>query len=287
MILVTGYTGVIGRAVERFLSPEVEIVGLSSSNEDTTVECCDIRDLAALRKIVLHYKPTAIVHLAGVKDIYRCEAEPNVCHSINVLGTKNLLQLSNQVNALFVYISSDYVFDGKNGDYKENDPRNPTQIYGRTKAEAEELVAQSENGVICRTAGVYGLDSPRPTFLEFVINNLVKGQSLDLYNDLNNSPTYLPDLCFGIRKVIELQKPGIYHVCGRNSINRYEFGVEIAKYYRFDPAYLRPTAGSQNESLRPLNLSLNGELSNQILGFCPSNVVEALARISSDYPKFL
>ena len=284
MILVTGYTGVIGRAVERFLSPEVEIVGLSSSSEDTTVECCDIRDLAALRKIVLHYKPTAIVHLAGVKDINRCEAEPNVSHSINVLGTKNILQLTDQVDALFVYISSDYVFDGKNGDYKENDPTNPTQIYGRTKVEAEELVAQSKNGVICRTAGVYGLDSPRSTFLEFVTKNLVKGQSLDLYCDLYNSPTYLPDLCLGIRKLIKLQKPGIYHVCGQDSINRYEFGVAIAKFYKLDPAYLRPIVGLQKEPLRPPNLSLNGELTNQILGFCPNNVVEALARISSDYP---
>ena len=137
LILVTGYSGVIGTAVDRFLSPHFEIVGLCSSSEDTTVESCDIRDLGALKKIVLHYKPTAIVHLAGVKDINRCEAEPNVCHSINVLGTKNILQLTNEVGALFVYVSSDYVFDGKNGGYREKDTTNPMQVYGRTKVQAE------------------------------------------------------------------------------------------------------------------------------------------------------
>jgi len=284
LILVTGYTGVIGTAVDRFLSPQSEIVGLSYDCLNTKLECCDIRDLDSLRKIVLHYKPTVIVHMAGIKDINRCESEPNLCYSINVLGTKNILELANYVDALFIYVSSDYVFDGKIGDYKESDPTSPIQVYGRTKVECEELVGQSDNGVILRTAGVYGLGSPRPTFLEFVISNCVNGNSLDLYDDLYNSPTYLPDLCFGVQKLIELRKPGVYHLCGKDSINRYEFAVEIAKYYGFDHALLRPTTGVKNEPLRPSNLSLSGSNTNKILNCCPNSVSEALRFLSRDYP---
>ena len=283
MILVSGASGLIGSALMRFLTTDNEVTGFSSQAGGRNIVQCDVRNFDELKKVFLRYRPDIVIHLAGNKNLKECQDNSARCHEVNVLGTSNIVRLSNQIGACLIYVSSDYVFDGKNGRYCAKCYRNPQQIYGHTKLAAEDIVT-SYGGIICRTSGVYDLGPRRSTFLQFVLRELQHNRRLDLWVDLFNSPTYLPDFCAGLARLIKFKTPGIYHLCGPDRISRFSFGVQIANAFGLDTALLNARSGQDEEPLRPLDLSLDSGDTTRLLGSQMNSVATALSILSSkDY----
>tara|TARA_B100000686_G_C16700225_1_gene922945 strand:- start:45 stop:899 length:855 start_codon:yes stop_codon:yes gene_type:complete len=283
MILISGASGLIGMALMQSLAARDEVIGFSSQGGDRNLEQCDVRDFSALKNVFLRYRPDTVIHVAGNKNLRECQDNPARCREVNVLGTSNIGRLSLQLGACLIYVSSDYVFDGENGSYCEQCYRNPQQVYGRTKVAAEDIVT-SLGGIICRTSGVYDLNATRPTFLQFVLQELRHNRHLDLWSDLFNSPTHLPDLCAGIAKLINFQTPGVYHLCGPDRMSRFAFGVQIADAFGLDPTLLTSKPGQSKEPLRPLDLSIDSSNTIRLLGNQMNSVATVLKMLrSKDY----
>ena len=133
----------------------------------------DITELKQVRETITLFQPDVIVHLAAMTDVDGCERDPEMAFDVNVRGTENLLD---NFNGRFIYISTDYVFDGSDGPYAEKDEVNPLSVYGRTKFYGEDLVQQSDaNWVILRSNVVFSFNErTKASFMDWVVDSLKK-----------------------------------------------------------------------------------------------------------------
>ena len=283
VILLTGAGGLVGSALYTHLSARHRVVG-AELHEDSPEDLrqCDLTDRSATAALFRAVQPRVVVHAAAVKDIQLCERDHAFCWAVNVEATRTLAELAKETGGLLLYLSTDYVFGGERGMYREKDAPDPCLYYGVTKARSEEIVREA-GGVICRSSGVYGWNSKRPTFVEFVVEELRRGRSVALFEDSYNSPTYLWNLCQMIERLIELCVPGTYHTAGAERINRLEFGRRIAAAFGLDSGLLRPVMRSGEHTLRPRDVSLEVTWTRPVLELPFLSVDEGLAQLKRDY----
>lgn len=282
MILITGSGGLLGSAVYRRFSARAETVGmgLHDVGQERFLHC-DLTDHPRTAELFRRAGPAVVIHAAARKDVAGCERDPEGCRAINAEATRHLAGLAAEAGAFLVYISTDHVFGGERGGYRETDAPDHRTRYGSTKAEGETAVA-GVGGAICRTSGVYAWNGPSPTFLDFVVGALRAGRSLDLYVDVHNSPTYLGNLCEMIERVVELRRPGIYHTAGPDRMSRYGFGLRVAESLGFDASLLRPVDAPSEEAWRPRDVSLDVERTRRVLGVPFLGVAEGLERLKAE-----
>ena len=166
-------------------------------------------------------------------DVDGCERDPEMAFDVNVRGTENLLD---NFSGRFIYISTDYVFDGNNGPYKEKDEVNPISVYGRTKLYAEDLVQQSNaNWVILRSNVVFSFqERTKASFMDWVVDSLKNRQLITVVDDQWNNPTWTVDLARIISRIIDNEIQGLYHYGGRDLLNRFAFAEMIAETFKLD-----------------------------------------------------
>ncbi len=179
-------------------------------------------------------------------------------------------------------MSTDFVFSGENGPYKENDPREPVNFYGKTKKLAEDLVQESGlDWSIVRTILLYGkADSiKRSNFIYWVKENLEKGQTIRVVNDQIRTPTYLPDLCSAILQLVEKKQRGIYHISGQDVVSPFEMATKVADHLRLDKKWLIPVDAStfSQPGKRPLKTGFIIEKARRDLGFHPTLFADSLS----------
>jgi dTDP-4-dehydrorhamnose reductase len=153
-----------------------------------------------------------VVHLAAMTQVDLCEEQPERCHDVNVRGTQALASAAEEKGARFVFLSSDYVFDGKKqAEYLESDEPNPLNVYGRSKLEAEKLVANSQDALVIRTSWVFG---DGRNFVRSILSAARRGQELRVVADQKGRPTYALDLARGIIEALNLGLKGLVHLAG-------------------------------------------------------------------------
>jgi dTDP-4-dehydrorhamnose reductase len=227
-------------------------------------------------------RPDAVVHAAAIKDIQLCESDREACWAVNVEATALLVELARKAGAFFLYVSTDYVFDGRRGMYSEDDEPDPRLYYGVTKARGEEIVREA-GGAVCRTSGLYAWSSGRRTFVEFVVEELRRERRVELFSDSYNSPTYVRNLCQMIERVLELRSGGTYHTAGAERISRVEFGRRIAAAFGLDPGLVAPAPRSPEHALRPRDVSLDVSRTRSMLEIPFLGVDDGLAQLKRDY----
>ncbi len=283
MILVTGASGLLGSALYEHLSARHSVVGADlHGNSTEDFRHCDLTDRQATAAMFGAVRPQVVVHAAAVKDIQLCERDHAFCRAVNVEATRFLAELAGESGAFLLYLSTDYVFGGERGMYAERDVPDPRLYYGVAKARGEDIVREV-GGVICRSSGLYAWSSKRPTFVEFVVEELRRGRSVALFEDSYNSPTYVRNLCQMIERVIKLRVPGTYHTAGGERINRLEFGRRIAAAFGLDAGLLEPARRSGEHALRPRDVSLDVTWTRSVLGVPFLSVDEGLAQLKRDY----
>lgn len=200
----------------------------------------DLREYDRLADLFNGVRPEMVIHMAAIGDVNLCEEDKGLAWEVNVEVTRALARLSKKYGARFLYLSSDYVFDGERGMYKEDDVPNPINFYGLTKLIAEEIVKSVLNDyIIVRTSSIYGLGMGRKNFGKFLIEALSRGEEVKAITDQWLSPTLNTLLAKAIVELIEKDARGIYHVAGER-VSRYEFALRLAERFGFDKSLIKP-----------------------------------------------
>ncbi len=220
-VTIFGASGLLGKALMREWSGD-DLVGLNSRD-------VDIRDAGKVRAVVDKTRPEWIVLAAAYTDVDGCESHPDLAFSVNRDGAVTVAEAAKQVGAKLVFLSSDYVFDGKKtSPYESEDARNPQSVYGRSKAEAEVRLLEVLPGCcIARTSWLFGVGGK--CFPDTILKLAASRAALDVVNDQRGCPTYSVDLSRAIVELCRKSANGIVHVTNAGDCSWFEFAGEIVK----------------------------------------------------------
>jgi len=285
-IIITGANGMLGQRAVEYYSSKENIELLATSVEDKSVIDsveyipCDIKSRESIKKVIYDYCPDFVVHTAAFTNVDLSEKMREDAWKINVKGVEYIAEAARAIDAQIIHISTDYIFDGKNGPYHENDLPNPIGYYGRTKLASENALKISGTlFTILRTNVLYGFArNSRPDFVRWVINSLTKKERIRIVKDQINNPTFIDDLVQAINKIIEFKKTGIYNIGGKEFLSRLEFTNRIADYFKLDRNLITPitTEELNQPARRPLKSGLWTLKAETELGYKPHSISESL-----------
>lgn len=291
-ILVTGSNGMLGQKAVEFYSGKQNTELLATSVEEKSVVdsveyvSCDIKCREKIKKVIYNYCPDFIVHTAAFTNVDLSEKMREEAWRINVKGVEYISEASRVIDAHIIHISTDYIFDGKNGPYDESAHPCPVGYYGRTKLASENALKISGTMFsILRTNVLYGTAvNSRPDFVRWVINSLSNNQQIRIVKDQINNPTFIDDLVQAISKIVEFRKTGIYNIGGKEFLSRFEFTNRIADYFNLNKNLITPiiTEELNQAARRPLKSGLWTLKAETELGYKPHSITESLSVIKRE-----
>jgi len=253
-VLVTGVGGQLGYDVIKELEKRnIDCVGADRAEFDIT-------DFEAVHKFIIEYMPDAVIHCGAYTAVDKAEDEPELCHFVNVVGTKNIAKVCKEIAAKMIYISTDYVFDGtKDGFYEVDDEPNPINVYGKTKLAGEIAVKEIlEKYFIVRISWVFGVNGNN--FVKTMLRLGKEHNELNVVADQVGSPTYTADLAPLIRDMIQTDKYGIYNATNEGECSWAEFAEEIFKVAGMDVKVNHiSTVEYPTKARRPMNSRMSKE----------------------------
>jgi dTDP-4-dehydrorhamnose reductase len=286
-IFVTGANGMVGQRAVEFYSGMNKIELLACSIEENSFSniteyiSCDISNREKIKKIIYDFCPDYIINTAAFTNVDLSEKQREETWKANVKGVEFITEAARVIDAHVIHISSDYIFDGKEGPYDENAIPNPLGYYGRTKLASENVL--KIGGVIytiVRTNVLYGFAlNSRPDFVRWLVSELRIGNNVNIVDDQINNPTFIEDLVQGINKIIEFKKHGIYNIGGKEFLSRYNFAKIIAGFFNLSENLIIPikTKELNQGAKRPLNSGLITLRAETELGYKPHTINESLA----------
>ena len=292
-ILIVGSNGMLGQRLVKYFSQKKDVELLLSSVEPESYfenfeyKQLDIKDKKNVKKVILGFYPDVIINAAAYTNVDKCETEKELAWAINVTGVENLAKYSVGSHAHLIHISTDYVFDGKNGPYTEKDLPNPISYYGRSKLAGENVIRRFDIPfTILRTNVLFGpAQFGRPDFVKWVVQSLNTKQKIKIVTDQINNPTYLDDLVFGIVQVSEQKKTGLYNIAGAELLSRFEFTKKISDFFNLDFSLVEPivTSDLNQPAPRPLNSGLINLKAETELNYKPHSLNECFALMQKEW----
>ncbi|MGD8781417.1 MAG: dTDP-4-dehydrorhamnose reductase [Ignavibacteria bacterium] len=265
-ILIFGSNGMLGQRLTEKLMLDSNVELFCSSfekdpfNKDTDYKQVDLSDKKAIKSLINQFYPDVIINAAAYTAVDKSEEERELAWAINADAPGKISKYANAIDAKLVHISTDYVFDGNNGPFDEKEMPNPINYYGRSKLAGENAIkANLCKHAILRTNVLYGpAKYGRMDFVKWVVNSVRSEKTIKIVNDQINNPTYIDDLVQGILKVIEFEKEGIYNIGGSEFLNRFEFTLRIADFFKLDKSKIEPitTKELNQPAKRPLKSGL-------------------------------
>jgi len=242
-------------------------------------------DLKSVDHLVRTFKavqPQIVIHTAGLTNVEKCEAEPELAKHVNVQLALNVVQVCSQQELPLVHISTDHLFTGVDTLVDEVCPVKPVNVYGRTKAEAESRVLEVHPMAVVIRTNFYGWGtSYRHSFSDVVIEALRAGKELTLFQDVFYTPIIAETAAQVVHDLIDLKASGIFHVVGDERISKYEFGLKLAQEFKLDASLIKPGYITDRVSLvrRPYDMSLSNQKTCKMLGRKLGGVGEHIARL--------
>lgn len=289
--LIIGGTGVIGNKIVQHLLLKKEDVMFTFLNNRQIFEnsyLLDIQDSVKTKNLIKKIKPDIVIHCAAISNIDLCETNKELAESINVLGTKNIVEGCLEVNAKIIYVSTSFVFDGKRK-YTENDSTTPSTFYGQTKLKGEQIIQESNLPyLILRTDQPYcWIEKWQHTNSVIrVINSLKNNKKFFEIEDWFNVPTYVPDFVNATMKLIESRKEGIFHVSGTDFVNRYEWAKITSKIFQLNSNLIESVNSSVlNLPTKRVDGNLNNDKLFQEIGMRMMGIEEGLKEMLKENPK--
>lgn len=274
--LIIGASGQIGGYLFRALADAGEDVeGTYYSFHISGLQKLDIRTADRVQELIATIKPDIVYLPAAQSNVEYCEVSGDDAARTNIIGTRHVVQAANDVGATVVFISSDYVFDGKAGPYREGDAAHPINVYGWQKLAGEHYVAlHAHDHLIVRTTVVYGWERQGKNFICHLLRRLRSGSMIHVPTDQIGSPTYAPNLADAVAELAITGKQGVYHVAGPERVSRYEFACEAARAFGLPETLIWPalTVNTRQRAMRPLEAGLVvdkavGELTTPLVGY--------------------
>jgi dTDP-4-dehydrorhamnose reductase len=291
-ILITGSNGLLGQKLLHKLRKDssVQLIATSkgenrvSSKEGFTYFDLDITNNDAVAQLIASEKPQVVINTAAMTNVDLCEDEKQACDALNVEAVRYLADACANIDAHLIQISTDFIFDGENGPYKEEDKPNPLSYYGLSKLKSEQILqAHSVKWTILRTIIVFGVGEnlSKGNIVLWAKGALEKGDSLNIIDDQFRAPTLAEDLADICILAAKKKAFGIFNASGKDIMSIYEIVERIAKHYgnttdnlnKISTATLNQTAGRPPRTGFILDKSINE------LGYNPHSFEECLTII--------
>jgi len=288
-VLVTGGTGLLGYWITKILISRGFTVYATYHEKvppqiDVKWVRLDLEDLDSIASFISEVKPDIVIHTAAYTDVDGCEVNREKAYRVNYLATKALAKLSKNAE-LFIYISTDYVFDGVRGMYRERDVPAPINYYGLTKLLGEVAVESIiNNGCIVRVSGLYGYSpTGKRNFGIIALEKLMKREPVEAFVNQWLSPTYVRFLAERLVKIVEEKITGILHVAGER-LSRYEFATELASVLGVERDLIKPKHIEEVKLIapRPRDSSLDTTKAKE-LGLALPSLKDCLEDMVSTY----
>jgi dTDP-4-dehydrorhamnose reductase len=242
----------------------------------------DFTDPFNVHDVFEKYTPDTVVHAGAISKVDDCEQNQWNAYQVNTEATVTLLVNAEEYKSFFLFVSTDFIFDGERGMYKEEDEPNPVNFYGKTKAEAEEAVKEYKyDWAIVRTVLVYGKpQAGRGNILSVVKDKLEKGETYNVVDDQVRTPTYVGDLADGIIAVTEKKAKGVYHLSGEDVLTPYQMAVKAAEYLGLDSSLINKVTGANfsQPAKRPPKTGFVIDKAKKELGYQPLSFEEGLKK---------
>jgi dTDP-4-dehydrorhamnose reductase len=293
-ILITGASGLLGNKILKELAETIdkEIIAvynktmpeIKKKNKIKQIKI-DLSNTILLQDLILKEKPETIIHTASYTDVDGCEINKEYAWKINVEATKTIAKISKALNIYLIYISTDYVFEGTKGLYRETDTPNPINYYGLTKLIGEETIRAQDNlHTIIRTSAIYGLGQGKQNFGTYIISKLSRNEKIKALKDQYVSPTLNTLLAKAVIQLLEIKYPGTLHIAGER-MSRFEFARAVARELGFDEGLVEEAYFDDFtwRAPRPRDSSLNVERARRLLAIDFYSTSNALRILREEY----
>jgi len=266
-VLITGASSLPGyRTVLEALSRGHEVVALHRSHpvpiegKGLKKVSIDVTDANELRGLLLRERPDVVVHMAALGDVDLCEREKELAWRTTVEPSVEVASLASRLGSFAVYLSTDYVFDGERGNYRERDVPNPVNYYGLVKLMGEVAFSTCPRYAIVRASSIYGFGPGRTNFAKYLVERLRAGEPVKALVDQYTSPTQASLLAKAVLEIVEERMEGVFHVVGER-MSRYEFAVRVAEALGLDKSLIQRAEMREMRwvARRPRDSSLNCE----------------------------
>jgi dTDP-4-dehydrorhamnose reductase len=265
-ILVTGASGLLGLNFCLNMAETHDITGVTHDHalRDVPFRCvqADLTNSGVFAKLISDFRPDLVLHCAAMANVDACEKNPEVAMRINAEVPGELAEVCRGKRIRFVHISTDAVFDGRKGNYSEEDEPHPLSVYAASKLAGEKKVQEKDPGALVARVNFYGFSlSGSRSLAEFFLENLVAAKSVNGFVDVMFCPLYAPDLAVILMQMVQKELNGLFHVVSPECLSKYSFGVSIAKKFGFDPALIKPISVMEGglAARRSPRLDLNTE----------------------------
>ena len=253
--LVIGGSGFIGNTLMKYFSA----LGTSSSLKEGFIRL-DVRDKNNAKHLIEQINPGLVINSSGLTGVDYCESHPEEAMLINGTAVADIAEIAETNGSIFCHISTDYVFSGSSGHYKEEDHTGPVNVYGLSKLKGEALLEGSK-AIILRISTPYGVNysERKKTFLEFVVNNLNEGKRISIVKDQLTTPTYVKEIPLVIEKIYNSGLYGTFHLGGKECLSRYDFSLLVADEFSLDKELIDPVITKNLGFIaeRPLNVCMD------------------------------
>ncbi len=284
-ILVTGGSGLLGSKIAEIAQARGDEVysgyAYNAPGFGKGVKF-DLLDGPAISETIMRIKPEVIIHSAALTDVDRCERERDLAYKINVEGTRIVSEASKRAGSFLIYISTDYVFDGSQGMYREGDDPHPLNYYGLTKLQGEEYC----DGCIARSCVIYGSRpaSGKINFALWLIKGLESSKQLHVVADQFVTPTHNTNMASMVLEAADQRLCGLYHMAGASRISRYDFARKIAQMFDLDLSLILPARMENMEwaAKRPRDSSLDTSKAANVLKEKPLSAEVAMQKLKDE-----
>lgn len=290
-VVITGSNGLLGQSLLGLLLKEKEVYRVSgisrgknrSGREDFNYISIDITEKGNLKKTIREIQPNFIINTAAMTQVDDCENNKKVCDVINVDVVQWLMEVSNEINAHLIHLSTDFIFDGIKGNYKETDTPNPLSYYGLSKLKSEEILSKSNiDYTVLRTILVYGkvYDMSRNNIVLWVREMLSTNKEITIVEDQFRTPTYVEDLALACKISMDKKATGIFHIASSELLSVYQIAQQIAEVFDLDKSLIKPISTStlNQKAARPAKTGFDLRKTNRELDFYPKTFREDLLR---------
>jgi len=240
----------------------------------------------AVEEMLATHKPEVMIHCAAMANVDACENDPALAYQVNAVLPGTIAAACRQYGVRLIHISTDAVFDGSKGNYREEDKTNPLSVYASTKLEGEKAVLDANPDALIARVNFYGWSAAgNRSLAENFVRNLEAGKEMMGFTDVIFCPMNILDLSSLLVETAALEIKGIYHMVGASPMSKYQFGMMIAERFGFNPALIKPVSVSESglKAARSPNLSLSVEKLRNALGHDLPEFDEGLRKFFDQY----
>ncbi len=285
-VLVTGGTGLLGKALTETCPPGSSLLVLHLSSDEIAPALTgeilgDVRNMDEIARIFEAHRFDVVVHAAGLSNVDYVERHCEEATESNIGGTANVVECCNRLNKHLIYISSNAVFDGTRAPYREDDPTCPIHVYGRIKQQCEELVAKVAHSYsIARPILMYGWNyrSRRKNLVTWLLDHVGQGEAVPVVTDVYENPLFYLQAGEALWKLVPRRDLKLVHLAGGEVVSRYEFALVVARVFGLDAGLIRPVDSGYFTDLvpRPRNTSFVTERMEKELGITSWTIAQGL-----------